>query len=205
MATSGSARAATTPRATWTSTRRSRRRSRARYTPRWASARTWSSRSSATRTPRSRRSRRSRRSEGRRRRRRTRGGASGPMTVRLDDPEARLQHARDVAWKALNRRERTVAELGRHLAAKRVEPSAIETVLAELSEQGYLDDASYAQRFVEDRRRLDAWGAERIERKLLALGVDREVVAAAIGDQDHAGEMDAALEILARRFPEPPQ
>jgi regulatory protein len=127
------------------------------------------------------------------------------MSVRLDDPEARLQHARDVAWKALNRRERTVAELARHLAGKRVEPSAIEAVLAELSEQGYLDDAGYAQRFAEDRRRLDAWGAERIERKLLSLGVDREIVAAVVGEQDHAGEMEAALEILTRRFPQPPQ
>jgi regulatory protein len=127
------------------------------------------------------------------------------MTVRLEDPEARLQHARDVAWKALNRRERTVAELARHLAGKRVEPSAIEAVLAELSEQGYLDDASYAQRFADDRRRLDAWGAERIERKLLSLGIDRDVIAAAVGEQDHAGEIEAALELLARRFPQPPQ
>jgi regulatory protein len=127
------------------------------------------------------------------------------MTVRLEDPEARLQHARDVAWKALNRRERTVAELARLLAAKRVEPAAIETVLAELLEQGYLDDASYAQRFADDRRRLDAWGAERIERKLLSLGIDRELIAAAVGEQDHAGEIEAALEILARRFPDPPR
>ena len=127
------------------------------------------------------------------------------MTVRLEDPEARLQHARDVAWKALNRRERTVAELARLLAAKRVEPAAIEAVLAELLEQGYLDDASYAQRFADDRRRLDAWGAERIERKLLSLGIDRELIAAAVGEQDRAGEMEAALELLARRFPEPPR
>ena len=127
------------------------------------------------------------------------------MSVRLEDPEARLQHARDVAWTALNRRERTVAELGRHLAAKRVEPSAIDAVLAELTEQGYLDDAGYAQRFAEDRRRLDAWGAERIERKLLSLGIDREIVAGVVGEQDHKGEMQAALEILARRFPQPPQ
>jgi regulatory protein len=126
------------------------------------------------------------------------------MTVRLEDPEARLQHARDVAWKALNRRERTVAELGRLLAAKRVEPSAIEVVLAELREQGYLDDASYAQRFADDRRRLDAWGAERIQRKLLSLGIAGELVAAAVGEQDHAEEMEAALELLARRFPDPP-
>jgi regulatory protein len=126
------------------------------------------------------------------------------MTIRLEDPEARLQHARDLAWRALNRRERTVAELARLLAAKRVEPSAIETVVAELREQGYLDDASYAQRFADDRRRLDGWGAERIERKLLALGVDRELVAAVVGEQEPAEELEAALAILARRFPEPP-
>jgi regulatory protein len=126
------------------------------------------------------------------------------MTIRLEDPEARLQHARDLAWRALNQRERTVAELARLLAAKRVEPSAIETVVAELREQGYLDDASYAQRFAEDRRRLDGWGAERIERKLLALGVDRELVAAVVGEQEPAEELEAALAILARRFPEPP-
>jgi len=127
------------------------------------------------------------------------------MTVRLEDPEARLQHARDVAWKALNRRDRTVAELARLLAANRMEPSAIDTVVAELCEQGYLDDTSYAQRFADDRRRLDAWGAERIERKLLALGIDRELIAAAVGEQDGAGEMEAALELLARRFPAPPR
>jgi regulatory protein len=126
------------------------------------------------------------------------------MSFRLEDPEARVQHARDLAWRALNRRERTVAELARLLAAKRVEPAAIETVIAELREQGYLDDVSYAQRFAEDRRRLDAWGAERIERKLLALGVDRDIVGAAVGEQDAGGELDAAIAILVRRFPEPP-
>ena len=126
------------------------------------------------------------------------------MTVRLENPEARLQHARDLAWKALNRRERTVAELARHLADKRVEPEAIETVVGELREQGYLDDASYARRFAEDRRRLDGWGAERIERRLLALGIDRELVAAAVGEREPAEELEAALAILARRFPDPP-
>ena len=39
----------------------------------------------------------------------------------LEDPEARRQHARDLAWSALNRREHTVAELRRVLERKRVE------------------------------------------------------------------------------------
>jgi len=127
------------------------------------------------------------------------------MTVRLEDPQARLQHARDLAWRALNRRERTVTEMARLLADKRVEPSAIDAVVGELREQGYLDDESYARRFAEDRRRLDAWGPDRIERKLQSLGVPRELIEAALADRRQEDELAAAVTLLARRFPEPPQ
>ena len=120
------------------------------------------------------------------------------------DPEERLQAARDLAWRSLNRRDRTVAELARHLAAKRVEPNAIEVVVAELLDQGYLDDERYARQFADDRRRLDGWGAERIERRLRDLGVAAETVAAAVAAQDEESELDAALALLRRRFPEPP-
>ena len=120
------------------------------------------------------------------------------------DPETRLQHARDLAWRALNQRDRTVAELARILAAKRVEAAAIEVVVGELLEQGYLDDERYAHRFADDRRRLDGWGAERIERRLRALGVSGELIAAALADQGPEEELEAALALLRRRFSDPP-
>lgn len=128
---------------------------------------------------------------------------SAPPT-RAVDPEARLQHARDLAWRALNRRDRTVAELARGLAAKRVEPEAIEIVVGELREQGYLDDERYARQFADERRRLDGWGAERIERRLRALGVQPGLIAAAVAERDAGGELEAALALLRRRFPDPP-
>jgi regulatory protein len=131
-------------------------------------------------------------------------GSGDVPPERSPDPEVRLQHARDLAWRALNRREHTVAEVARLLAHKRVEPAVIDTVVGELCEQGYLDDASFAQRFAEDRRRLDGWGAERIERKLLALGIEREHVAAAVKCQGSDDELAAAVALLERRFPEPP-
>ena len=123
----------------------------------------------------------------------------------LADPEARLQHARDVAWAALNRREHTVAELRRVLERKRVDPGEVAAVLAELQAERWLDDAGYAQRFAEDRRTLDGWGSERIERRLRALGVDREHIAAAVGERPAEEERAAALELLRRRFPVPPE
>jgi len=126
--------------------------------------------------------------------------AAGPAR----DPEAALQYARDVAWRALNRRDRSIEELRTMLAGKRVEPAGIEQVVAELTELGHLDDARYAQRFTEDRRRLDAWGNERIARRLRMLGVAAEHIARAASEPGAEDEMERAVALLRRRFPQPP-
>ncbi len=81
-----------------------------------------------------------------------------------------------------------------------MEPDTINEAIAELREQGYLNDARFAQRFTEDRRALDDWGSERIERKLLSAGVAPELVAAALGEREDGGELEAAVTVLRRRF-----
>lgn len=125
---------------------------------------------------------------------------------RAVDPEVRLQHALDLSYRYLGFRDRTVLEVRRHLEAKRVEPDTIEQAVAELSELGYLDDARFTKRFVEDRRTLDHWGNERIERKLVASGIDAELIASALGGGGAAeSQFDAALAILTRRFRTPPE
>jgi regulatory protein len=116
-----------------------------------------------------------------------------------------LQHGLDLSYRYLGRRDRTVAELRRHLEGKRVEPDTIDEVVAELHEQGYLDDARFAQRFAEDRRTLDAWGAERIERKLREAGVPAEHIAAALSTQTADEAREAAIDLLRRRLSEPPR
>ena len=122
-------------------------------------------------------------------------------TVPETDP---VERARALAWRSLNRRDRTVQEIGGLLLGKRVEPAVADRVVTELIELGYLDDARYAQRFAEDRRRLDGWGSDRIARRLRELGVERETVEAAVGARDGEEELAAALELLRRRFPAPP-
>jgi regulatory protein len=118
--------------------------------------------------------------------------------------EERLQHALELAYRHLGRRDRTVAEMRERLEAEQVEAAVIDATVAELQDQGYLDDARYAQRFVEDRRTIDAWGAERIERKLLAVGIDPALIAAALGERGAAEELEAAVAVLRRRFPHAP-
>jgi SOS response regulatory protein OraA/RecX len=51
------------------------------------------------------------------------------------------ERAIDLAYKAVGSRERTVAELRTVLERRRVEPTAIEAAVAELSAAGFLDDA----------------------------------------------------------------
>ena len=121
----------------------------------------------------------------------------------MTDPE-RLQYALDLAYRFLGHRDRTVAEVRERLGAEGVEEAVIGEAVEELRHLGYLDDARYAQRFAEDRRTIDAWGAERIERRLLAVGVDPQLIEAALGEQGAGEELEAALAVLRRRFAQPP-
>jgi regulatory protein len=114
------------------------------------------------------------------------------------------QRALDLAYKALNRRERTVFELRSYLEGKLVEPDAIDAAVAELERDRLLDDAGYARRFAEDKRTIDSWGAERIERELTRRGVPPDLVEAAVAVQGRDGELDAALALLADKVREPP-
>jgi regulatory protein len=118
--------------------------------------------------------------------------------------EERLQHALDVAYRFLSRRDRTVAEVRERLGAQEIAAEVVDEAIAELTRQGYLDDARYAHRFAEDRRTIDDWGAERIERRLLAIGVEPALIAAALGERGLPEELEAALAVLRRRFPRAP-
>ena len=91
-----------------------------------------------------------------------------------------------------------------HLSGRGVRPEVADQAVSELVEQRYLDDVRFAHRFAVDRRTLDHWGSERIERRLRELGIGRALAseAAAPGEE---GELDSAMALLARRFPSPPR
>lgn len=118
-----------------------------------------------------------------------------------------MKDALELACAYLNRRERTVAELRRHLESRGCEDGAIEHAIETLKCDGLLDDARYARMFAQDKRTLEQWGSERIARVLRERGIDRELIGQALsGSEDHAdGEIGRALELLRRRFPHGPQ
>jgi regulatory protein len=112
-----------------------------------------------------------------------------------------------LAFAYLSRRERTVSEMRQHLLDREVGVAAVEEVIDELTDQGYLDDARYARVFAQDKRELEQWGSERIRQALLGRGVDRDLVAETLAalEDDDGGELGRALALLRRRFPGPPR
>jgi regulatory protein len=118
---------------------------------------------------------------------------------RASDPAVRLQRALDLGYRHLGKRDRTEAEVRRHLTAKELDEASIDGAVHTLVRQGYLDDARYASAFAEDRRALDDWGPQRIQRSLLALDIDPDLVDQALSDADPAGALDAAVALLRRR------
>jgi regulatory protein len=124
-----------------------------------------------------------------------------------------LQKALDLACAHINQRERTVAEVRSQLERKGVSEADADAAVELLIEQHLLDDERFAQLFVSDKRELERWGAERIRRGLSARGIDRELAERALADGPDddldspraGGELARALELLRRRFPDPPR
>ena len=125
--------------------------------------------------------------------------------------EQQLQRALELAYAHVNRRERTVAEVRTQLERKRISEPRVDAVLQTLLAQRLLDDARFAEMFVSDKRELEQWGTERIRRGLRARGIDSELAERALasapgGDGDEPpSELHRALELLRRRFPDPPR
>src|SRR5436305_13511758 len=98
------------------------------------------------------------------------------------------ERALEFTYAELNRRERTEAELRRHLEARGLDAIAVDAAVDTLREQDYLNDERYARLFAHDKRDLEQWGSERIRRTLLERGIDRELVEATLSQAPPEGE-----------------
>jgi regulatory protein len=117
-----------------------------------------------------------------------------------------LQEAIASAYRYLNRRERTQAEMRAHLNGAGFDPDDVEQAIAALIEDGQLDDGRFAGLLIQDKRELEGWGSDRIRQVLLARGIDSELIEAGLATVDEADgedEMVRALALLRRRFPVP--
>jgi regulatory protein len=106
----------------------------------------------------------------------------------------------DYAIKALGRHMRTEAEL-RRLMRTRVEPgehgnTIIDSTIARLKENGYLDDAAYAEIYARLRQQNEKLGQRRVSQALTQKGVSKQIITDAV----EARYADTDEESLARQY-----
>lgn len=106
---------------------------------------------------------------------------------------------REIALRALDRRAYARAELAQYLARKGAPEDAIEQVLDRFVEVGLLDDAAFAEQWVEQRHQARKLPRRALVAELNRKGLDREVIEAAVAPIDRAAEYAAAAQLAANK------
>ncbi|MBD0315762.1 MAG: regulatory protein RecX [Nitrospiraceae bacterium] len=103
----------------------------------------------------------------------------------------------------LARWDRTVAQVEQHLIAKGATPALVRQTTGRLSDLGYLNDRTYAERWVERRLARQAIGPARLKAELQARGIPaslaEDVIAKASADVDEETQARRALELRQRK------
>ncbi|WP_203432902.1 regulatory protein RecX [Jiangella asiatica] len=114
------------------------------------------------------------------------------------DPES---VARSVALKRLSVAPQTRAQLDAAMARKGVPEDVREEVLGRFADVGLVDDAAFAQAWVESRHTGRGLARRALGHELRTRGVDADVVAEAVEAVDPEQEERTARELVAQRLP----
>ena len=107
--------------------------------------------------------------------------------------------ARAICLRMLSSQPRTRAELAEALASKNVPGDAAAAVLDRFGEVGLIDDAAFANAWVETRHRGRGLARRALAAELRNRGIDDGVAQAALGQVDDESEEAAARALAARK------
>ncbi|MDX6429707.1 MAG: regulatory protein [Streptosporangiaceae bacterium] len=122
---------------------------------------------------------------------------SGAADAPPADPET---VAREVCLRLLTMSPRTRSQLAEALQRKNVPEDVAERVLGRFSEVGLIDDAAFAQSWVESRHRGRGLAGRALAAELRQRGVDDETVQEAVAALDPDQEESRARELVDRRL-----
>jgi regulatory protein len=108
--------------------------------------------------------------------------------------------AREVCLRLLTMSPRTRSQLAEALQRKNVPEDVAERVLGRFSEVGLIDDAAFAQSWVESRHRGRGLAGRALAAELRQRGVDDETVQEAVAALDPDQEESRARELVDRRL-----
>jgi regulatory protein len=113
---------------------------------------------------------------------------------------SREEQARALCLRLLTARSRTRAELSGQLSKRGYPDDVRERVLDRLAAVGLVDDAEFAEQWVESRRAKAGKSKRALAAELHTKGVDNEVITAVLGGIDAGAERDRAEQLVRAKL-----
>ncbi|MEW2484784.1 recombination regulator RecX [Streptomyces sp. NPDC048411] len=134
---------------------------------------------------------------------RSRSRNSGsPASSRAGEGEPRdpVEQARNICLRLLTGTPRTRKQLADALRKREIPDEAAEEVLSRFEDVGLIDDAAFADAWVESRHHGRGLARRALVRELRTKGVDSAVIDEAVGQLDSEQEEETARELVARKL-----
>ncbi|WP_327272549.1 recombination regulator RecX [Streptomyces sp. NBC_01224] len=134
---------------------------------------------------------------------RSRSRSSGsPSSSRAEKGEPRdpVEQARNICLRLLTGTPRTRKQLADALRKREIPDEAAEEVLSRFEDVGLIDDAAFADAWVESRHHGRGLARRALVRELRTKGVDSAVIDEAVGQLDSEQEDATARELVARKL-----
>lgn len=108
--------------------------------------------------------------------------------------------AYDRAVNFLSYRARSIAEIRQNLTEKEIDEAVIETVIARLTEQGYVDDRAFAQLWIRNRQEFKPLGVRALRYELREKGIAPDIIDECLAEIDSTEAAYRAAKTKARRL-----
>ncbi|MGW5119564.1 recombination regulator RecX [Streptomyces noursei] len=128
------------------------------------------------------------------------GGGSLPSRAGSGPPRTPEEQARAICLRLLTGSARTRRQLADALRERGVPDEAAEEVLARFEDVGLIDDAAFADAWVESRHHGRGLARRALARELRTKGVDSALIDEAVGRLDAEQEESTARELVTRKL-----
>jgi len=107
---------------------------------------------------------------------------------------------RESCFSYLSRRDHSSFELKQKISKKGYRESDIEQVIQNLSNGGYLNDESFASKFVEEKTELNQWGPKKIRAHLFKKGINRSIINKVLSNKtDYLQQEQICVDLVMKR------
>ncbi|WP_438485537.1 recombination regulator RecX [Streptomyces sp. S186] len=128
------------------------------------------------------------------------GGGSLPSRAGSGPPRTPGEQARAICLRLLTGSPRTRRQLADALRERGIPEEAADEVLARFEDVGLIDDAAFADAWVESRHHGRGLARRALARELRTKGVDSALIAQAVGRLDPEQEESTARELVDRKL-----